>query len=383
MNTDILEWVTSSFGGPALRQASAFLGESEAGTRAAVRSVAPTLLAGALQKVAMPGGVGDLMRKISSDTVDPGLGGTITDVLSNRGGVEQLIARGEPLANSLLGTRTGSATEAIAETSGIKPSSVAVLLSMVAPLLFGFLKKHVTQGHLDAGGLSNLLLSQRGALERTGLDSRITSALGFGSLSSLLGSIPGAGAVSGAAAAASGTLHSAATAASSTLHSATAAIHPVERKSRWLPWAVGIGAVLLAMFLWSNFSARRATERAASVADSAVTGTATRLQVAGLPAKVYFEPGVADVPGGDRVKLAAVASTIRADGGAVAITGYTDHTGSPDQNLALAKDRAAAVRSALVAEGVSETKIVLQPPAFVTGTGSNDEARRVEITSQR
>ena len=367
-----MELVTSSFGGPVLRQISTLFGESEAGTHAAVSSAVPTLLASALQKIGMPGGASELMRTITSDTVDSGIAGALPGLVGSQAGVNQLLARGEPLANSLLGTRAGGVTHAIAETSGLKPSSVTALLSMAAPLLFGFLKKFVSQGKLDAGGLSNLLLSQRGALEKTGLDSRITSALGFGSLSSLLGSIPGASAFSGAAASASGALQSGAS-----------TLTPAAQTRKWIPWAVAAGVAIVALLLWNSFSARRATERTVASANSALDDTATRLQTAGLPAKVYFETGAANLTSGDRVKLAAVASTIRTSGGTVAVTGYTDRTGSSDQNLALAKDRATAVRDVLVSEGVSETSIVMAPPAFVTGTGPDEEARRVEITSNR
>jgi K(+)-stimulated pyrophosphate-energized sodium pump len=62
------------------------------------------------------------------------------------------------------------------------------------------------------------------------------------------------------------------------------------------------------------------------------------------------------------------------------VTGYTDQSGDPNQNLDLAKNRAAAVRDALVQEGVPASRVVMTPPTFVTGTGSADDARRVEIT---
>ena len=45
----------------------------------------------------------------------------------------------------------------------------------------------------------------------------------------------------------------------------------------------------------------------------------------------------------------------------------------------LAKERAKAVRDALLAAGVADTAIHLQPPANITGSGSDMEARRVEI----
>jgi cytochrome c oxidase subunit 2 len=117
-----------------------------------------------------------------------------------------------------------------------------------------------------------------------------------------------------------------------------------------------------------------------TAAPAATTPERTRL--ASLPAKVYFETGQTNLgPQGQEV-VAAVASTVKEAGGAVgavAITGFTDRTGNPNQNLELAKGRAEAVKDELVAEGLSETEVVMKPPTFVTDSGSDAEARRVEI----
>jgi flagellar motor protein MotB len=65
----------------------------------------------------------------------------------------------------------------------------------------------------------------------------------------------------------------------------------------------------------------------------------------------------------------------------MAITGYADATGSRDANVALAKARAIAVRDALVAAGVTPDRLQLREPRDVIGSGSNDEARRVDLTT--
>mgnify|MGYP000721068478 CR=1 FL=1 len=53
--------------------------------------------------------------------------------------------------------------------------------------------------------------------------------------------------------------------------------------------------------------------------------------------------------------------------------------GHPDLNAELAKQRAFAVRDALKALGVAEDKIELKKPEETTASGSNAEARRVEV----
>ena len=61
------------------------------------------------------------------------------------------------------------------------------------------------------------------------------------------------------------------------------------------------------------------------------------------------------------------------------MTGYADRKGDRAANVTLAKQRAAAVKDALVAEGIPADRVRLAPPQDVTGTGSDTEARRVEI----
>ena len=66
-------------------------------------------------------------------------------------------------------------------------------------------------------------------------------------------------------------------------------------------------------------------------------------------------------------------------GTAISVTGYADKTGNEAANIELAKQRALAVRDALVAAGLLAERIRLVPPRVVTGSGSDDQARRVDI----
>ena len=78
--------------------------------------------------------------------------------------------------------------------------------------------------------------------------------------------------------------------------------------------------------------------------------------------------------------VAGAADAAKQAGGKVELTGYTDKTGDAAKNEDLAKNRAVAVKDALVAAGLDESAISMKPPAFVTGGGNDNEARRVEIT---
>jgi len=97
--------------------------------------------------------------------------------------------------------------------------------------------------------------------------------------------------------------------------------------------------------------------------------------------KFYFGSGKAEIAAGAAAALADVVKGVAEGKGAV-LSGYTDASGDPVQNAELAKQRAFAVREALKALGVPEDKIELKKPEQLTGAGTADEARRVEVSLQ-
>ncbi len=94
---------------------------------------------------------------------------------------------------------------------------------------------------------------------------------------------------------------------------------------------------------------------------------------------VYFAPGQAALSAQSMATIRTMTASTMAIGTGISITGYTDKTGTAGTNVELAKQRALAVRNALVQLGVQPERIKLQPPVAVTGSGSDDEARRVDI----
>ncbi|RPH42544.1 MAG: OmpA family protein [Burkholderiales bacterium] len=100
-----------------------------------------------------------------------------------------------------------------------------------------------------------------------------------------------------------------------------------------------------------------------------------------IVAKVYFDSGVTALPADGAAALQPVVDAARARADArIAISGYHDKTGNPEQNAELAKKRAFAVRDALVAAGIAEPRIELRKPEEAQGDGNDREARRVEAT---
>ncbi|MEO7401393.1 MAG: OmpA family protein [Polaromonas sp.] len=95
--------------------------------------------------------------------------------------------------------------------------------------------------------------------------------------------------------------------------------------------------------------------------------------------KFYFASGKADLAAGAGQAMADLVKGAQA-GRKLVISGFHDATGDAVRNAELARQRALAVREALKAAGVAEAQIELKKPEQVTGSGSDAEARRVEIT---
>lgn len=97
--------------------------------------------------------------------------------------------------------------------------------------------------------------------------------------------------------------------------------------------------------------------------------------------KFYFASGKAELAPGAGDALIDVVRAARS-GQKVLIAGFHDSKGNAAANAELARRRALAVHDALREAGVPASRITLQKPEQMAGSGSDAEARRVEITLQ-
>ncbi|OJX09211.1 MAG: hypothetical protein BGO72_20200 [Burkholderiales bacterium 70-64] len=96
--------------------------------------------------------------------------------------------------------------------------------------------------------------------------------------------------------------------------------------------------------------------------------------------RLYFETAkyalAADAP----AQLAAIIEWARTEPSArLGISGFHDKQGDAAANAALARNRAAATRDALIGAGVATERIVMVKPQEATGGADDREARRVEV----
>jgi outer membrane protein OmpA-like peptidoglycan-associated protein len=125
-----------------------------------------------------------------------------------------------------------------------------------------------------------------------------------------------------------------------------------------------------------------ATAPAVAAVDTAQNAAdAASVKVENGVVKFYFASGKSDLALGANDALADAIKAAK-EGKKLVISGYHDATGSAAKNAELAKLRAFAVRDALKAVGVAEDKIELKKPEELKASGSNAEARRVEVAIQ-
>jgi hypothetical protein len=335
-----------------LGMAASALGENQGGVSRGIGAVLPMLLSGVSSRASDTNFASSLFKLVTDSRNDVGVLGDLGKLLSPAASNSPSMALGSQLLGSLFGNNLGAVGNALAGYAGIRPQSANSLLSMAAPMVLAFLGKQVKSGGLNLSSLASLL---------TGQKSSIAAALPSGlNLDRYL-------------AAPAAVMHQ--------------AVEPA-KSSIWR-WLLPLLLVLGALFLLS-----RCMKKEDAVVESVPT-PAPQVEVAPAPApaaieaapadmpkaELFFDVGQTALPANTDLSLAAVVSYLAANPMAMAaVAGYHDPTGDAAVNEELAKNRAIAVRDALVAAGVAETRIVLDKPLMTTGDGSLEAARRVEVS---
>lgn len=92
----------------------------------------------------------------------------------------------------------------------------------------------------------------------------------------------------------------------------------------------------------------------------------------------FFANAKAELATGTNEALTEIVKGV-ADGKKAVVSGFHDASGDAALNEELAKQRALAVRDALLALGVADEKIELKKPELTVGAGEAVLARRVEV----
>lgn len=140
--------------------------------------------------------------------------------------------------------------------------------------------------------------------------------------------------------------------------------------------ALGVVALLLFGLLGGlairGMNTKHVTVGADLLVDGALSGE--------IVARLFFDLDKSDLQADADSALAAAARSLSdAPGKKLLIAGFHDPSGNPAHNAELAKQRAKAVRAALVAAGTDAARVLMRKPEQTALGGPPDEARRVEV----
>lgn len=184
-------------------------------------------------------------------------------------------------------------------------------------------------------------------------------------------------------------------------------VHIEKKKPNWLAW-LALLAGLLALLLALSRCNRDETAVAPATGDNTVvaqtTGAPEATALAGVSGlggylagseptprtftfeKLHFDSAKSDVRAEDQDELNQLATVLKQYGNSrVRIAGYADARGSDPANVTLGKDRAEAVKAALVAQGIDAGRVETvsggeSDPVDTNATaGGQAENRRTEL----
>lgn len=406
----LLDMVREVLAPNVVERASSLIGENATVTRRGLESAVPSVLAGVLGQASTPSGAERLLSTVTegrygADTLS-GLGRQ----LSGGGTTEPLLNSGARLLSGLFGGQVDGVADAIAGTGGVGRGAVTTLLRLAAPIVMGVLGTRVASGGLDAGGLSRLLAGER---------SSILNAAPAG-VANLIGlrepvTVP--------------TYE----AASRRREPIAPPVEPARERTGWSWWPAALaGLAVLALLYFLTPGRETQTARvetpppaertpaapvakpepapapapttttepsaapAASVREPAprdALGQISGFLTGGEPTPrsftlddLNFESGSARLASSAQQTVASLGGLLKAHPSArVRVEGHTDASGSEAANKPLSEQRAAAVKSALVAAGAAPERIEVaghgseQPVADNDTDAGRARNRRTEL----
>jgi outer membrane protein OmpA-like peptidoglycan-associated protein len=371
MSINLLGLATQALGGNFGNLASQFLGESPSATQKGLDAILPAIIGGLAQKGSTPDGAAGLLSLLNGPSVNSDLLSNVAGLFSNGGSqASGLLSTGASLLGGLFGDKAGGLASAVSGIANLKSSSAINLLGIVAPLVFGMLRKHSVDNSLNAGGLMDLLKGQATHLKGA-TNPSIASALGWPSLATVTSSAASTAATSAAAATA------VAAKGSSSL-------------MKILPWVI---AAVAALWFATGMKgcgtekvvtptppvAKPMTAPAPPVA-APVPAPAAATVMKPEAVKFYFESAKFDPPA-DAAKMVdkLVDYSRSSPNTKIGISGFHDKQGDPTKNVELAKQRAMAIKNVMISAGVPEDRIIMNKPTELTDTKDDKEARRVEV----
>ena len=415
----LISEITQLFTPEVVRGARSVVGESESSTYQALHTAAPTVLSGMANMASSSDGANNLTSMIR----EGGYGGLADNPMSLfRGGsaTNYLLSAGQRHLGSIFGGDTSSVVDLVAKQGGVSPSSATKLMALVTPLTLGVLGKRMSSQASGSSGLLETLSAQKDEIA-TAAPTGLSRLLGLGprAVPSTTVTTVEREEVVGSPTHIEHFVEPSVAERPRVVERAPLAVPERPRGGmRWLP----ILLLILAGLALLGYLLSRA--RTPEVASRGVTATRNALANLTLPgghilsvpqgsinynlARFLGDNSATDVPKTfvfDNLNFVSGSTELTPESNKtvndlseilkayptseVQLTGHTDNTGNPQNNQALSVDRANAVKTILVSDGVAAERIATQGFGQDRPVASNDtedgraQNRRTELTVTR
>ncbi|HSQ28919.1 MAG TPA: OmpA family protein [Gemmatimonadaceae bacterium] len=155
----------NSLASPAVSQIAGQLGETDAAVTHGLQSSFASVVAGIINKTEDPAAMDRVFELVNTRAVSADLGTDVQKMASGIAVGAPATAGATSLLAELFATPSDTVGQVIGQIAGLeKPASGSSLLDFAAALVLAFLGKKVRGESLRLGGLSNLLVAERGAV---------------------------------------------------------------------------------------------------------------------------------------------------------------------------------------------------------------------------
>jgi len=386
MAVNLISQVENEFSNDAISTMASFLGETPAKTIGALKYAIPAIVGGLYQRTQTTQGASEVLGLLQRGGFD----GTASPTSLLKGtGVQDLVKTGGPLVSALFGPGQSGLTDSISSTSGLSKASSVSLLAVAGSYIANLVSRATSTGGLTANSLTNLLGAQAPYIASVA-PAGLTQQLGLSGLSD------------------STRVGEPARAYGREVEPARAYPVAVEASGglSWLKWVLLL--LLVPLLLWALTSGRSSSgvgetagsgnagpARSLALITGTVCGHTINYAKSGVEAKLIdfvndksrpiddttwftfdrleFETASANLGPVSNAQVQNIAAIMKCYPNLqLKVGGYTDNVGDPAANLQLSQQRAGTTAQAIVANGVSASRLSAEGYGEQYPVGSND-----------
>ncbi len=153
----LLDGIMDQLGADGVASIASSLGADESSVRSAVAAALPTIIAGMAKNSRTSDGAASLSNAL--DEHSPSIFGQLGELLGGSGD-------GAAILGHVLGGKQPKVEANLAQQTGLDLNAVIKLLTILAPLVMGYLSREKERRDLDATSLPNVLEEERAAAEQ-------------------------------------------------------------------------------------------------------------------------------------------------------------------------------------------------------------------------